>query len=239
VAATALMMTAAILWGAPRRWGQGRRLVSALRYAFVGAGLGLILLVQFSPKIFGANWAFFAETMSPTGSGSELEYRVLEYPLINLKLAFEHPDWLLGYGTGTDSLGGQYIAELLHAPRHYDVESGIGTLIVEMGILGPILWLGWVCTLLVTAWRIAKRLRQTPYFPVAFGIFWYAFILLIVMTYMSMNAYQNFVLNAYLWVMVGILFRLPYLAQLPQPDPHAKHPRFANRGEWVANSVRR
>jgi hypothetical protein len=218
VAASALIMTAALLWGAPWRWGQGRRLAKALRYAFIAGGAGLILLLQLAPQTFGANWAFFSETMSPTGAGSELHYRVVEYPWINLKLAFEHPNWMFGYGTGTDSLGVQYIAEVLHAARHYDVENGIGTLIVEMGILGPILWLSWVFALLLSVWRIVRQLRQTAYFPVAFAIFWYAFLLLAVMTYISMNAYQNFVLNAYLWIMVGILFRLPYLAKLP-PQP--------------------
>jgi O-antigen ligase len=226
VAASALIMTAALLWGAPSGWGQGRRLAKALRYAFVAAGAGLILLVQLSPRTSGANWAFFSETMSPTGSGSELHYRVVEYPWINLKLAFEHPNWMLGYGTGTDSLGGEYIAEVLHAPQHYDVENGFGTLVVEMGILGLILWFCWGGALLLAAWRIVRQLRQTAYFPVAFGIFWYALLLLTVMTYISMNAYQNFVLNAYLWIMVGILFRLPYLAKLPPPvaDSHA-HPQ--------------
>jgi hypothetical protein len=227
VAASGLIMTAAFLWGAPWRWGHGRRLTKFLRYAFLAAGAGLILLLQLSPQTFGANWAFFSETMSPTGSGSELQDRVVEYPWSNLKLAFQHPDWLVGYGTGTDSLGGEYIAEILHAPEIRGVENGMGTLIVEMGILGPILWLGWVCALLLAAWRIVRQLRQTAYFPVAFGIFWYAFILLIVMTYITIGAYQNFILNAYLWIMVGILFRLPYLAKLPpQPvaNPHA-HPQ--------------
>jgi hypothetical protein len=239
VAASALIMIAALLWSAPWRWGQGRRLSKALRYAFVAAGAGLLLLLYLSPKIFGANWAFFSETMSPTGAGSELHYRVVEYPLINLRLAFEHQNWMWGYGTGTDSLGVQYVAEVLHAPRHYDVENGLGTLIVEMGILGPILWFVWVGALLLAAWRIVRKVRKTVYFPVAFGIFWYAFILLIGMTYITISNYQNFVLNAYLWILVGILFRLPYLAELPQPAPVPKDQRIEPRGGAVAFFTRR
>jgi O-antigen ligase len=239
VAASALIMTAALLWGVPWRWGQGRRMAKALRYALVAAGAALILLLQFAPETFGANWAFFSETMSPTGAGSELHYRVVEYPLINLKLAFEHENWMFGYGTGTDSLGVQYVAEVLHTPRHYDVENGIGTLIVEMGILGPILWLAWVFALLLAAWRIVRRLRQTPYLPVAFGIFWYALMLLTVLTYISMNAYQNFVLNAYLWILVGILFRLPHLAQLPQQVSAPDSRRVEPTRRFVATYARR
>lgn len=229
VVASAMVMTAALLWGAPWRWGQGRPLAKALRYSLLAAGAGLLLLSQLSPKTFGANWALFSETMFPNSAGSQLNYRVVDYPWINLKLAFENPDWMTGHGTGTDSLGGEYIAEVLNAPQLHGVESGVGTLIVEMGILGPILWLVWVCALLRAAWRIVRQLRQTTYFPVAFAIFWYAFILLIVMTYMTMGAYQNFVLNAYLWILVGILFRLPYLAQLPQPAPLPARGRSAYR----------
>jgi hypothetical protein len=240
VGASALIMTAGLLWGAPSRWAQGRRLAKALRYAFLATGAGLILLVQFSPQTFGANWAFFSETMSPTGEGSQLQHRVVEYPWSNLEVAFNKPRWAVGYGTGTNSLGGQYIAEALHAPPlNVGVENGFGTLIIEMGILGPILWLAWVCTLLLAAWRIVRRLRQTTYFPVAFGIFWYAFILLVVMTYIAMGAYENFILNAYLWILIGILFRLPYLAQLPQPVPAPKRARFVHGRVPVAASARR
>ncbi|MGC1188533.1 MAG: hypothetical protein WA871_14185, partial [Candidatus Acidiferrales bacterium] len=230
VCASALIMTAGLLWGAPLRWGQGRRLAKALRYAFLAAGAGLILLFQFSPKTLGANWAFFSETMSPTGKASQLQDRVVEYPLANFEKAFEDPHWLLGYGTGTNSLGGQYIAKALGASGlGIGVENGYGTLIVEMGILGPLLWIGWIYALLSASWRIVRQLRQTCYFPVAFAIFWFALILLTVMTYIAMSAYQNFVLNAYLWILVGILFRLPYLASLPQPAPVAPRERFSSR----------
>jgi hypothetical protein len=43
-------------------------------------------------------------------------------------------------------------------------------------------------------------------------IFWYAFLLLLPLTYEGMQAYQDFILNAYLWLLLGVLFRLPKLA---------------------------
>jgi hypothetical protein len=42
-------------------------------------------------------------------------------------------------------------------------------------------------------------------------IFWYAFVLLFPSTFGGMQAYQDFVLNAYLWLMLGILWGLPGL----------------------------
>jgi hypothetical protein len=98
-------------------------------------------------------------------------------------------------------------------------------LVVEMGIVGLLLWVVWVTALLWSGWRIVKQLRQTVYFPIGFAIWWYAFILLVLLTYFGMQPYQNFVNNAYLWLLIGILYRLPKLAQLPQPVPLPKHAR--------------
>jgi hypothetical protein len=36
--------------------------------------------------------------------------------------------------------------------------------------------------------------------------------LLLPFTFVGLQAYEDFVLNAYAWIMVGILFRLPKLA---------------------------
>jgi hypothetical protein len=64
-------------------------------------------------------------------------------------------------------------------------------------------------------WRHIRRgnlLRGTPWFPLAFMFFLYSGILLIPMTFMGMQAYEDFVVNAYFWLLMGILFRLPTLA---------------------------
>ena len=82
-------------------------------------------------------------------------------------------------------------------------------LIVEMGIVAPFLWILWTGSVLYYSWKVARRLRETRLFPIAFAIVWYAFMLLFVFTYDGLNAYQNFVSNVYLWLLLGILFRLP------------------------------
>jgi len=215
-----LVLSAGFLWGAPWRWGQGRRLVKAMRRAFLVGAIGLFFMVQFFPSSIGARWAFYSETLSPTSSASELHYRTWDYPVSNLLTALQHPRWLYGDGTGTASLGMQYVARVLgQAPINFWVENGWGTLILEMGILGPILWLIWTFSLLYFSWKVVRQLRQTVYFPVALSIFWYAFVLLVPFSYNGMAPYQNFVMNAYLWLMLGVLFRLPYLAGKPQAIP--------------------
>ena len=60
-------------------------------------------------------------------------------------------------------------------------------------------------------------------------IFWYAFILLLPMTFTGIQPYEDFVLNAYLWLLLGILFRLPTLAvsaQYADVDPYANTRRM-------------
>jgi len=213
---SALILSAGFLWGAPWRWGQGHRLVKAVRRTcFVGAA-GLFLMVELFPTSIGASWAFYSETLSPTSSASELRYRSWDYPLAGLEQAFGHERWVYGYGTGTASLGTRYVARLLGQPPINNwVENGWGELILEMGILAPILWLIWSGSLLYYGWKIVRHLRGSVYFPVAFSIFWYAFLLLIPLTYGGLPSYQNYVMNAYFWVLIGVLFSLPRVANLP------------------------
>jgi hypothetical protein len=226
VLGSALVMTAAFLWGAPWKWGQGHRLVKALRRAFLIGGVGLILMAEVFPTVLGSNWAFLSETLAYKGQGSELAARSWDYPVRNLVQAFQHERWIMGYGTGVASLGVQYVARFLDQPvPDIGVESGYGALVVEMGIVGLVLWLIWVTALLWTGWRVVRQLRQTVYFPIGFAIWWYAVVLLVLLTYFGIQPYQNFVNNAYLWLLIGILFRLPKLAQMPQPVPVTKHVR--------------
>jgi len=56
-----------------------------------------------------------------------------------------------------------------------------------------------------------RQLKQTPLFPIGLAFFWYAFLLLAVLMFYGMQSYQNYIMNAYCWLMVGMLFRLPAL----------------------------
>lgn len=212
MAASWFVMAAAFLWGAPWKWGKGHRLFKALRNAFLLAGLGLFLTVWLFPAAVGARWAFYAETLSPLSPESELASRSWDYPIKNIALAFEHPLWPYGYGTGVASLGVQYVARFFgEPPPNLGVENGFGTLVVEMGIIGLGLWLAWTIALVVSVWRVVRGLKGSAFFPIGFAVLWYAFLLLFPFTYFSMSSYQNYVLNAYLWILMGVLFRLPRL----------------------------
>jgi len=162
--------------------------------------------------------AYYAETLNPNSSAYEAGYRSWDYPIANLELAFTRPNWVLGNGIGTASLGVQYVAKLIgRRPPDLWVEEGFGVLIVEMGIIAPFLWILWTTALLYYSWKIVRRLRGSRLFPIAVAIFWYAFVLLYPNTFGGLSWYQNYICNAYLWLLVGILFRLPDLLGQPQP----------------------
>jgi hypothetical protein len=213
-AGSALVIVAAFLWGAPWRQGEARRILRAIQRTLLFVGLAILLMMSLFPDKIASRFAIYSETLSPDSPSSELAFRTRDYPLKNLLLAFEHERWPYGYGIGTCTLGIQYVVRIMHAPpMAIGVESGYGQLIVELGILGLFLWIFLSIAVSVSAWKTANRLRGTPWFPIAFVIFWYAFLLLGPKAYVSFVNYQDYLMNSYLWILLGILFRLPQLAQ--------------------------
>jgi hypothetical protein len=212
-AATAVVGVLAFVWGAPWRQREVIRVLRTAQRTALGIALALGLLFFVFPEALLSRVAFYTETLSPSSSASELQSRSWDYPLRNFLGAFGYERWPYGYGIGTTSLGTQYVARIFGAkPPVTGVESGFGTLVIEMGIGGLILWFVMSFAILFSAWRVVKKLRGSPWFPLGFVIFWYAGLLLLPMTFTGLQAYEDFVLNAYLWLLLGILFRLPTLA---------------------------
>jgi hypothetical protein len=217
-----LVLVVGFLWGAPWRQRRVHRIMKAIRRSVIVGGMAIALLLLLFPQEAGSRIAYYAETLLPGSSASQLEIRAWDYPLQNFLDSFSRPNWILGNGIGTASLGMQYVAKITgqKVPELW-VEEGYGVLIVEMGIVAPILWILWTGALLYSSWSIVRRLRQTRFFPFAFAIFWFAFLLLYPMTFGGLSAYQNYTNNIYLWLLLGILFRLP---EIHASTPNALQP---------------
>jgi hypothetical protein len=228
---SSLVIVAAFVWGAPWRQKEASRVVRSIQRVVLLGGLALVSLSVIFPEEVNSRLAIYSETLSPYSTASELAFRTRDYPLKNFLAAFDTPRWAYGYGTGTASLGIQYVARILHAPNTgIGVENGYGQLVVEMGIFGLILWIVLGAAISISAWRIAKRLRGSPWFPLAFVIFWFGFMIFFPMGYNSIIFYQDFLINAYFWILIGILFRLPTLALSAQFASEAHQGRnFAPR----------
>jgi hypothetical protein len=136
----AVATSAAFIWGAPWREGEALRAFRAVQRAALATGLGLALLFVAFPDAILSRAAIYQETLSPDSSKSELGNRTWDYPVRNFLGAFSYERWPYGYGIGTTALGGQYVARILSVkPLNVGVESGYGTLVVEMGIGGLLL----------------------------------------------------------------------------------------------------
>jgi len=213
IAGSAVVMSTAMVWGAPWRWREGHRLIRVIQRSALLTGLGLILVVLMFPEAIKARWAFYSETLSPDSATSELGFRAWQYPLDNLMAAFDDQHWVMGNGIGAASLGIQYVTRILGVPPpQVGVESGFGALILELGIFGLLFWVFWTTKVILASWSVVRKLKETPYFPVAFAILWFTFVLLFPDTFGGFQAFQNYINNAYLWLLLGILFRLPSLA---------------------------
>jgi hypothetical protein len=212
-AGSALAGALAFVWGAPWRQREAMRVLRGVQRAAIGIAFGITLLFFLFPEALLSRVAFYTETLSPSSTASDLQFRSWDYPLGNFLGAFGYERWPYGYGIGTNSLGAQYVARFFHAkPPVIGVEGGFGALVLEMGIGGLILWLVMSLAIVFSAWRVVKRLRGSPWFPIAFMIFWYAGLLLLPITFAGIQAYEDFVLNAFLWLSLGILFRLPSIS---------------------------
>jgi hypothetical protein len=212
--ASLLILSIGLLWGAPRQSGHSYRLFKTIRRSLVVIALALAVTTVIFPQQVGSRLNYYAETLLPWSPYYELDDRVGDYPMNNFLSAFSQVNWLIGHGTGTASLGGQYVTRIMGAARsEIAVENGWGSLVLEFGILGLLLWLAWTVALIAAATKVVLRLKGTWAFPIALSIFWFSFLLLLPFSYAGINQYQNFVFNAYLWLLVGVLFRLPSLVK--------------------------
>ena len=228
----ALATSVAFVWGAPWRQQEALRVFRAIQRVALGIALAIFLLSIAYPDALLSRLAIYQETLLPSSATSELAYRTWDYPVRNFFSAFTYDRWPYGYGIGTTGLGGQYVARFFHVrPPVVGVESGFGTLIVEMGIGGLILWFVVGIAVLVAACKVVKKLKGSPWFPLGFVISWYAFFLLFPATYGGMPPYEDFVLNAYFWLLLGILFRLPTL--VPSAQFAATALAAQSRRHWI------
>jgi len=143
--------------------------------------------------------------------------------------------------TGTASLGLQYVTKLVGTRQydpgrrgewirladHRDGDSGAAA----DGCCGP-------SAVFITSgkWSNNYAARSITRLDLRFsGI---PFLLLVPFTFGAISTYENFVLNAYFWILTGVLFRLPHLAGVTQPAKvrprRAGHGARAGHGQTAA-----
>ena len=80
-----------------------------------------------------------------------------------------------------------------------------------------------------SSWKIVVELRATPWFPLLLPSVWTTIILPVPMMFTGNSPYQDFLLNANLWPLLGVLYRLklfPKAFNLPKPSPPRGRPEL-------------
>ena len=202
----------AYLYGmGPRR--RARHRFPAFRLLFIGT-LGLYLVNLFFPLRYQAVFDFYQQTINPTSQYSEFKTRPRDY-WGEFVRAFQSSG-VIGHGTGTASLGLQYIASYRAGQVTegvYNTEGGYASVLWEWGVVGLCLWLLWSVLLILRLFQKVRELRYTRYYWLGFSVTLYSFFLLFPHFYLAHQVYQQYVAQAFLWFLVGMVFRLPLAPQ--------------------------
>jgi len=185
-------------------------------------GLGAVFLISaLVPDLFTSRLDWYLQTLDPRSSENEWSFRWDAYGG-DTRRGIDIGG-LVGQGTGRESLGKQY---LYGGPEGtpaglYQVEGGYASIAVEWGAVGLALWSLWTLAWLYRQWRC---IRATPSGPLrAMGVVLWGWMIffLIIGFFGGLQGFQNYVPNAYFWLLSGVIFGLPQLAasseeKLPQ-----------------------
>ena len=205
------------------------------RVLLAGAAV-LVIAVALAPERFESAYRFYVETMDPYNEYSEASKRPQAH-FRSTVFAWEESAWL-GHGTGSGSLGLQYVAPMLPEIEAYkfrtQVEGGYAVVLWEWGIVGLVLWLWWSLLLLKVMVQTVWILRGSRFFWLSATVAICVFAILFPSFFMGMQIYQNYLTQAFLWFLVGTLFRLP---QFLVDESKGAHPEAFAGARALAHPV--
>jgi hypothetical protein len=171
-------------------------------------GLNLV-----APSLISTRTEFYTTTLDPRADTNEWGFRWESYWRDTFRgMAI---GGLVGTGTGQESLGKQYIyGGAANSPFGlYQVEAGYGSVAVEWGLVGLVLWLWWSLGWLLRLMSMTKEALGDRI--AAFGIVvtaWFSFLMFIAF-FGGIANFQNYINNVFLWFLSGMVFALPVAAE--------------------------
>ncbi len=225
---TSVLVCAALVAGS--LYGSRGR-VAVPSVALLGGLLGAVALLglAFAPIAVESSQRadFYAETLNPTSGNFEVFSRLRSYAA-NAGAGIRSGG-LLGNGTGTQSLGRQYLVSPAGAvggdeQLQADSESGWGSVAQEWGILGLIVWCAWVVSWLAGLVRASRIDLATSSRTVTPIIALYLASLLTVMFSLGAGFFDNYIANCFFWLLSGVVFRSQARPTAPLPVPDGQSP---------------
>ncbi|HVE77043.1 MAG TPA: O-antigen ligase family protein [Actinomycetota bacterium] len=195
--------------------------VAAKKWFFgVAAGIAALAIIAFLlPSMFGNRVIWYRSTLDPRSDQTEWTSRATSYwgdTLEGIEIG-----GVLGRGTGSESLGRQYILEggLTTNIGLYRVEGGYGSIAIELGAVGLILWVAWSLLWVIRQWRCIQAVKGTALAGAGVALFIWILFFLFLGIFGGLASFQNYFPNAYFWLLSGILFSLPAIAKGADVSP--------------------
>lgn len=174
--------------------------------------LAFFLLLASNPGAFTSRLTFYTDTLDPSRRGNEWAQRWENYT--DAIFYGIEEGGLIGNGTGAESIGKQYFfsgSGGVSSAGQYTVESGYGAVLVEWGMIGLAFWLIWVVRWLGRFASSVRGSRAGPFRSVGAILTAYAILFLVVQFYAGIAVFQNYIGNAFFWLLSGVAFALPFV----------------------------
>jgi hypothetical protein len=171
-----------------------------------------VVLASVLPGVVGDRLEWYSQTLDPRSANSEWTQRGRAY-VTNTRAGLEIGG-VFGRGTGTESLGKQYLSgdpDVTYG--RYTVEGGYASIAVEWGILGVGLWLAWSISWVARQWRAINAARGHRSAAAGFVLLGWMLFFLFFGFVGGLQGFQNYVANAYFWLLSGVMFALPQAAR--------------------------
>ena len=173
----------------------------------------------------GERLSYYVQSLNPTSEHYESGHRLKTWwggARLGIKAG-----GAFGIGTGTQSVGRQYISG---ATTEGKSESGWGNVATEGGLIGLALWIFWVYAWLRRSIRAARKGRDSPAGPALPMLAMYHAALLIFFFTITGASFDDYIANSFFWLSSGIAFGSLALME-PARDllgsPHGKEPSLA------------
>jgi hypothetical protein len=200
---------------------EGRPVLGKATRVAVIAVASLVVLATFQPILFHSRLLWYQATLDPWSQENEWASRWNAYSADTLRGVVL--GGLIGQGTGQESLGKQYLygGSDRSPVGLYQIEGGYAAVGVEWGVMGLILWIGWSLAWARRQWRAMRLSRGSPQATAGLVLFSWVLFFLFFNFFGGLQGFQNYVANAYFWLLSGVTFALPEAARQRQEPSRA------------------
>jgi glycosyltransferase involved in cell wall biosynthesis len=224
VALIALLVSAAAVWvdgrrgdlvnavllltlaASPAVLGKHRRSLTIALAVVAAVTLFVTAAAALLPHLLTSRFSWYVSTLNPFSSDNEWAFRWHLFSS-NLQRGI-HEGGCCGVGTGQESLGKQYLygGRLNSTNGLYHVEGGYAAVLAEWGVVGLLIWVVWSVSWVGRQAKIVWAQRDQPSGHAGMLLTGWVFLFLFLGFVAGFQEFQNYVANAYFWLLSGLVF---------------------------------